>query len=95
MVYQFRCGGRYANITQTQLKDGSFINGFNNIYALGIQAPPGTSFSINRSSSIFIGSTGIYELDLRYVKKAINAIQFDQMPEGDILIDIAYYNEEG
>lgn len=35
------------------------------IVALGIQAPPNTAFTINGGNEIYIGSTGIYELNLQ------------------------------
>lgn len=35
------------------------------IVALGIQAPPDTAFIINGGNEIYIGSTGIYELNLQ------------------------------
>lgn len=90
MVYQFRYGGNYSNIDKESLMNGTFIQDFKDIYQLGIQAPPGTAFSLNGSSLIFVGNTGIYELDLRYVQKAIASIKFEIIPEGNLLIDIAY-----
>lgn len=75
------------------------------IVALGIQAPPDTAFIINGGSEIYIGSTGIYELNLQsgnlgtisslIIKNAkldetSNGVQEAENDNNKILIDILY-----
>lgn len=68
-----------ANIKYQQLVSGSAFTAYTPITQLGIQALPGTKFSLNNSQdSIIIGSTGIYELDLTDGSEVV-AISFDPL----------------
>ena len=51
--------------TTSGLLDGTTFESYYPIIQLGIQSLPGTHFYLNNSNtSIIIGSTGIYELDI-------------------------------
>lgn len=61
--------------------------------SLGIQAPPNTVFKINDGDNIYIGATGIYELNLQQGLGTISQLIILNAVEdasGDILIDILY-----
>ena len=84
------------------LANENIFNNYKSITQIGIQAPPGVKFYLNKSSNpITIGKTGIYELDLTGMG-FISAIRFSS-PElatfidadntARLLIDIIY--EEG
>lgn len=74
-----------------------YVNG--SIIKLGIQGRPNTIFSLNGGSPIYIGDTGIYEIDLEGVG-TIQSITFnkDSLTQYDgaenvnsrLLIDIVY-----
>lgn len=72
------------------------------ITQLGIQAPPGTKFTINGSSQpIIIGATGIYELNVEGLT-SINSISFngdslrnvELNPSSYIIVDYIYEQED-
>lgn len=88
------------------LKAKDLEKGENNIFSkytpitqLGIQALPGTRFTLNRNieGPVIIGSTGIYELDLEGISK-INSLDFDPKslkliadnPNAFLIIDVIY-----
>ena len=84
------------------LANGNIFDNYKSITQLGIQAPSGVKFKLNKSNNwITIGKTGIYELDLTGMG-FISAIRFS-LPELEtfinadsnarLLIDIIY--EEG
>lgn len=86
------------NLTYGMLLTGNILNNYGPVSQLGIQAKPGTKFYLNKSkSSIAVGSTGIYELDLGDLG-IISAINFDAESldrvvadaEDFIIIDIIY-----
>lgn len=84
------------------LANGNIFDNYKSITQLGIQAPPGVKFKLNKSNNwITMGKTGIYELDLTDMG-FISAIRFslndldiyvDKNNNAKILIDIIY--EEG
>ena len=68
------------------------------VTALGIQAAPGTKFTINGGSPIEMGFFGIYELDLERIGGIVSSLAFvgrasDAKDSALILVDIVY--EEG
>lgn len=87
-----------------RLVRGNIFSDYSAITKLGIQGRPGTSFRLNDSQySIFIGETGIYEIDLEGYGQ-IFSIQFDgpslewydNEGKGDrLLIDIVFEGEGG
>lgn len=105
-IKQFRYYGstsnsNYPTITNYKktLIEGNIFASHGGITHLGIQALPGTKFTLNKSSlPIIIGFTGIYELEMNNCGH-IFAINFDpttlEWYEGadnsaHILIDIVY-----
>lgn len=69
------------------------------IEQLGIQTLPGTKFYLNQSlDPIIIGSTGIYELDLRNTTAILSSLRFDaksmekikDLDNGFLIIDLVY-----
>ena len=86
-----------TDLTYGELKAGNIFKNCGAVTQLGIQAVPGTLFYLNNSSSsIAVGSTGIYELNLEGLG-VISAIRFDQHSlerieenSDGILIDIVY-----
>lgn len=102
-ITQFRYYGENRventeNTTKKLLTTGNIFNGYN-ISQLGIQARPGTKFWLNNSRyAIWVGDTGIYELDLqnsgyiyqiRFDSDSINV--YDAVGNTDrLLIDIVY-----
>lgn len=84
------------------LANGNIFDNYKSITQLGIQAPSGVKFKLNKSNNwITMGKTGIYELDLTGMG-FISAIRFnlndlgiyvDNDVNAKILIDIIY--EEG
>lgn len=54
-----------SRLSKLQLTRGTAFNSYRPIKQLGIQAPPGTQFTLNNSlQPIIVGHTGIYELEL-------------------------------
>lgn len=56
---------------------------------LGIQAPVGTIFYLNGGSSIRIGASGIYELDLTYLGGQIYSLIFNET-NTKVQVDVIY-----
>lgn len=66
-----------VGLTYTQLRSGSVFSKYAPITQLGIQGNPGSKFYINDSdTSVMLGSTGIYELDLEGIGR-IYSLKFD------------------
>lgn len=90
------------NATYTKMRGGNNYDIFpRGIVQLGIQAMPGTKFSLNHGiTPIVVGSTGVYELNVDGLAY-INHIAFDKAgleivdknPNAFILVDFIY--EEG
>ena len=87
-----------TTITMANLASGSIFSNYMPVVQLGIQSLPGTEFYLNNSySSIVIGSTGIYELDLEGYTEITN-LKFDiksieriaEGPSAYLIIDIIY-----
>lgn len=85
-----------SSVTLDGLKNGTTFEGYFPIIQLGIQSLPGTHFYLNNSNtSVIIGSTGIYELDLEGYTE-INDLRFDLQsltnisdnPNAYLIIDI-------
>lgn len=83
--------------TYTTLCSGNIFDKLGAVTHIGIQAPSGTEFYLNNStSSIKVGSTGIYELDLQGMG-SITAIRFSKVSLAAIenwtdglIIDVLY-----
>lgn len=65
------------------------------VVALGIQAAPGTEFTINNGSNIQIGMYGTYELDLMRIGGIVTSIKIISVPNSvpfskRVLIDMVY-----
>lgn len=110
MAQQFKqfvyCGdSNYTTdgLTKNLLTDAqqSIFNRYTPITQLGIQAPPGTKFSLNYSSlPVIVGFTGIFQVDLS-AGGTIESIIFDKnsidyIEENNcmLIIDIIYEGEE-
>ena len=78
-----------ADLTAEQLRSGTAFKIYSPITQLGIQSELGMKFSVNGSSSIEIGRTGIYELDLEGLS-IITDLNFDAVS----LDEIRKYNED-
>ena len=83
-IMQFRYYGEKvsnnqpSNISASNLASGHIFSGYLPITQLGIQTLPGTKFYLNNSIyPVVIGSTGIYELDLKGITQ-ITEIHFDK-----------------
>ena len=83
-IMQFRYYGEKvsnnqpSNISASNLASVHIFSGYLPITQLGIQTLPGTKFYLNNSIyPVVIGSTGIYELDLKGVTQ-ITEIHFDK-----------------
>lgn len=67
-----------SDINASKLASGNIFSGYLPIIQLGIQTLPGTKFYLNNSSyPVVIGSTGIYELDLKGLTQ-ITELHFDK-----------------
>lgn len=92
------------NYDWTRLYGGNIFTDFSAITKLGIQGRPGTTFYLNDGQyPIYIGETGIYEIDLEGYG-TIFKIQFEQSTlteydneyKGDrLLIDIVFEGTAG
>lgn len=87
-----------ASLTKGQLGSGNAFNDCYPITQLGIQTLPGTQFYLNNGlTSIMVGPTGIYELDLEGISQ-INHLKFNLQslnrilsdPNAYLIIDIVY-----
>lgn len=107
-IMQFRYYGEKNNknqpskIDKINLRSGNIFSGYFPITQLGIQSQPGIKFYLNNSTSpIIIGSTGIYELDLKGIS-SITQLSFDAASlrlidsnvNGYLIIDILSEVEE-
>ena len=83
-------------ITKSRLKSGAAFSNYYPIIKLGIQSLPGQKFYLNdANTSIIIGSTGIYELDLEGYAEItnlafdINGLNLiDNNPNAYLIVDI-------
>ena len=108
-VTQFRYYGNDSaslnyptNLSLVDLNTGKAFEGKTPIVQLGIQSLPGTHFYLNNTNtSIIIGSTGIYELDLEgfaqidklsFAKDSLDLISSN--PNAHLIIDIIYDEQE-
>ena len=104
-IMQFRYYGaknsknQPAAIDKTKLVNGNIFTNYLPITRLNILAPAGTKFYLNNSiSSIIIGSSGKYELNIEGITK-INKITFDSTSINSItesnplIVDIIYEEE--
>lgn len=66
-----------VDVTYEHYSSGAVFENNFPILQLGIQAPPGTKFSLNNGDEIIIGSTGIFELDLEG-KTEITKLTFNE-----------------
>lgn len=87
----FQTSAQYCNETS--------FSYFAPIEQLGIQTLPGTKFYLNQSlDPIIIGSTGMYELDLRNTTAILSSLRFDaasmetikNLDNGFLIIDLVY-----
>ena len=91
-----------AGLTAQDLIDGEKFKQYVPITQLGIQAPPGTKFTLNYSSlPIIVGFTGIFQIDLS-AGGSIEALNFNadsvnkiaENPNSMIIIDLIYEGGE-
>ena len=87
------------NLSSADLSSGAAFLDYTPIVQLGIQALPGTRFSLNDNlESIIIGTSGMYELDLTNSSAILTSLKFDQTsldsisknPDGYLIVDIVY-----
>lgn len=96
--------GTKENVTYNSLVSGGLFQ-LDTIpaFQIGIQALPGTRFSLgghNNNNYIVIGSTGIYELNTKDLQISISSLKFDgtsidlinQNNNASLIIDIIYNN---
>lgn len=86
-----------TGLTYGALHSGNIFKNLGIVTHLGIQASPGTQFYLNNSPHpIYVGATGIYELDLsgvgqivaiRFAKSSLEAVE--TWPSG-LFIDVLY-----
>ena len=66
-------------LNSRDLCSGTAFTDYTPIVQLGIQALPGTKFTLNTNlDPIVIGTTGIYELDLTNSSAVITSLSFEQ-----------------
>ena len=92
-----------ATLTSNQLISGDRIFGdYYPIIQLGIQGIPGSKFYLNGNlDPVFLGASGIFELDLTNSSTTITALSFDREtiqlvnsnPDGYLIIDIVYQED--
>ena len=90
-------------LTSTMLISGDKIFGdYYPIIQLGIQGIPGSKFYLNGNlDPVFLGASGIFELDLTNSSTTISALSFDKEtmqlvnsnPDGYLIIDIVYQED--
>ena len=87
------------NLSSLDLSSGDAFLDYMPIVQLGIQALPGTKFSLNAGlDPIIIGTSGMYELDLQNSSAILTSLNFEQNsldqidknPDGYLIIDIVY-----
>lgn len=105
LVKQFRYYGETSplnypeNVTYAALATGNIFSKTPAITQLGIQADPDLKFYVNNSTDpIYVGATGIYELDLQGLG-TISSIRIDrdslrninyETKRNSLMIDIIY-----
>ena len=102
-IRQFRYYGNNAEKNSPRYGDvffkGNWFQDLGAVSHLGVQAMPGVRFSLNNSSSsISVGQTGIYELDLgdlgiiQSFKLDFSSLQGkeDQILKYGIVVDVIY-----
>lgn len=105
LVKQFRYYGpsnamNYPEeVSYAALATGNIFAKYSPITQLGIQSDPDLKFYVNNSTDpIYIGATGIYEIDLqglgsisaiRIDRNSLNAINYDEK-KNYLMIDIIY-----
>jgi len=93
-----------SEINRNNLITGSIFQGYFPILQLGVQSLPGVKFYVNNSTEpIYIGSTGIYELDLNngveisslsFDYESVDMVDNNEMSNAHIIVDIVYEAEE-
>lgn len=91
-----------TNITRESLVSGKVFENYFPIVQLGIQALPGTKFSINGSDNpAIVGFTGIFELDLtsggEITNLAFDAQSIERIhntPNASLIVDMVYWTGE-
>lgn len=87
-----------ADLTETELIEGTAFSIYYPIVQLGVQAPPGTQFYINGNNNpVIIGQTGLFDLDL-IGNGSLSSLKFNResikrIKENDsniLIIDILY-----
>lgn len=83
-----------------KLVSGNILRDYGIVSHLGIQGIPGTEFYLNDGQHpIYIGDTGIYEIDLedrgqisriRFSEKSLSKYEDEDYDEVRLLIDIVY-----
>lgn len=85
-----------AGINKANLKSGEIFSEYYPIIQLGMQSLPGLNFYLNNSNtSVIIGSTGIYELDLEGYAE-VNKLSIDEFsldlinnnPSAYLIVDV-------
>lgn len=111
-IMQFRFYGENdsrnqpSDISAVTLKTGAIFTKYLPITQLGIQTLPGTKVYLNNAlTPIYIGSTGVYELDLEgltYIthlafdeKSLQNIADKDKYPSAYLIVDAICEVEEG
>lgn len=87
------------SLSSLDLSSGDAFVDYTPIVQLGIQALPGTKFTLNANlDPIMIGTSGMYELDLVNTSAVLTSLTFDKEtlqqinmnPDGYLIIDIVY-----
>ena len=87
------------SLSSLDLSSGDAFIDYTPIVQLGIQALPGTKFTLNANlDPIIIGTSGMYELDLVNTSAVLTSLTFDKEtlqqinmnPDGYLIIDIVY-----
>ena len=87
------------SLSSLDLSSGDAFVNYIPIIQLGIQALPGTKFSLNANlDPIIIGTSGMFELDLTNSSAVLTSLTFDKdsldqidkNPDGYLIIDIVY-----
>lgn len=83
--------------TGLDFKNDNWFKSIGPVSHLGVQATPGTRFYLNDSTStISVGQTGIYEIDLgslgiiQSFKIDVSSIDFNNLPKTGIIVDVVY-----
>ena len=90
------------SLTSNDLISGRIFENYYPIIQLGIQGIPGTKFYLNTNiDPVFLGASGIYELELIDTSTSIIDLRFDietlklvnSSPNGYLIIDIIYQED--